>query len=98
MMLWVVAAAVVWYVLASLVTFAAFWLDKKKAELGARRIPERTLHVLSLAGGFAGALGAMAWVRHKNRKVRFVAVTVGCAAVHGVVWAGVIVGILLLRR
>ena len=49
--------------------FATYAGDKAGA--GSRRVPERVLHVLSLAGGWPGALVAQEWYRHKTRKVRF---------------------------
>ncbi len=56
------------YAAMSLVTFAAFALDKRAAVKGLRRTPEATLHTLELFGGWPGALLAMSFVRHKNRK------------------------------
>jgi len=74
----------IWYLLASLATFAAFALDKSRAQRGVWRTPERTLHAWSCAGGFAGAIVAMLVLRHKNRKIAFWAVNLGIAAVHAV--------------
>lgn len=59
------------YVVMSLVTGLAYWLDKRLAQGGGRRISERTLHLLALAFGWPGALLAQRLVRHKNRKVSF---------------------------
>ncbi len=59
------------YLVMSLVTGAAYWLDKRLAQGGGRRISERTLHLLALAFGWPGALLAQRLVRHKNRKVSF---------------------------
>ncbi|MCC6971903.1 MAG: DUF1294 domain-containing protein [Phycisphaerales bacterium] len=71
-----------------LVTFAAFWLDKRRAARAERRIPERTLHTLELLGGWGGAIAAMLLVRHKNRKVSYWLVTAMIAAAHlaGAIW------------
>jgi len=71
--LWVLAA----YLAMSLVTFVAYWMDKRAAARGSWRTPEKRLHVLSLLGGFPGALVAQRVLRHKNRKLRF----------HWVTWA-----------
>lgn len=54
------------------ITFVIFGLDKGRARAGKWRVPERTLLLLSLAGGSAGALTAMLLFRHKTRKARFV--------------------------
>ena len=71
-----------------LVTFVAFWLDKRRAVRGDRRIPERTLHALEVLGGWAGAIVAMMLVRHKNRKASYWLVTAMIAVAHVaiVVW------------
>jgi uncharacterized membrane protein YsdA (DUF1294 family) len=45
--------------------------DKAQAGLAGRRVSERTLHLLALAGGWPGALVAQRYFRHKTRKVRF---------------------------
>lgn len=74
------AAAILWrpplwvagiYVVASLVAFAAYASDKTAAATGSWRTPESTLHVLSLAGGWPGALLAQQFLRHKSTKQEF---------------------------
>lgn len=60
-----------WLLLASIVTLAAYGLDKRAARAGKRRTPERTLHVLSLIGGFAGGWVGRHGFRHKTRKRSF---------------------------
>jgi uncharacterized membrane protein YsdA (DUF1294 family) len=55
----------------SLFAFATFAYDKRRAANEATRVAERTLHLLVFSGGAAGALLAMALVRHKNRKTSF---------------------------
>lgn len=75
-----------WYTVASIATFVVYWLDKRRAQLGERRVPEKTLHVLAAAGGFAGAWAAMRIVRHKNRKAWFVAVTAAITLAHALAW------------
>lgn len=51
--------------------FAAFGIDKAKAEAGAWRISESTLLQLALIGGTPGAYAGRALVRHKTRKQPF---------------------------
>ncbi len=58
----------------SLITFGVYTVDKLKAEKNKWRIPEKTLLLLSVFGGVYGALIAMYKIRHKNRKVLFIAV------------------------
>ena len=75
----IVAAAVgsvpVWlplvYLVASLVAYLAYAADKAAAGRGLRRIPESTLHLMALAGGWPGALVAQQQFRHKTVKLSF---------------------------
>ncbi|MDE8654581.1 DUF1294 domain-containing protein [Novosphingobium album (ex Liu et al. 2023)] len=53
------------------VAFAAFGIDKAKAEAGKRRIAESTLLGLALIGGTIGAYAGRAAFRHKTRKQPF---------------------------
>jgi uncharacterized membrane protein YsdA (DUF1294 family)/cold shock CspA family protein len=62
------------YMVVSLVTFFVYAYDKSAAEKGAWRTTERTLHLLSLMGGWPGALIAQQQLRHKSRKASFRAV------------------------
>lgn len=73
------------YLVLSIVTFAAYALDKRAAQRGNWRTTESTLHLLSLAGGWPGALIAQGRLRHKTRKQPFRAifwatVILNCAA------------------
>ena len=56
---------------ASLITFGVYARDKRLAQEGGWRVPESTLHLLSLVGGWPGALIAQALLRHKTRKPSF---------------------------
>ena len=61
----------------SLVTFVQYGWDKRQARKQKRRIPEKRLHLLALAGGTPGAfLGQLAF-RHKTKKKRFQIVFIG---------------------
>lgn len=57
--------------LLSLLTFALYALDKAAAANQRRRVAERTLHLLTLAGGWPGALLGQRLLRHKTRKTSF---------------------------
>lgn len=64
-----------WYLFWSLAAFLRFATDKRAAARGRRRVPERSLHLLELLGGFPGAFLAIVMLRHKNRKPSFLAVS-----------------------
>lgn len=62
----------VYLVFMNIAAFAAMGIDKAKAKRGAWRIPEKTLFLLSLLGGSAGAWGGMYFFRHKTKHLQFV--------------------------
>ncbi|OCH03895.1 hypothetical protein A6D98_00415 [Aliivibrio fischeri] len=55
----------------SLLTYVMYAIDKNAAKKGNWRTPENTLHVLSLLGGWPGALFAQNQFRHKSKKQPF---------------------------
>ena len=59
------------YIVASLLTFIMYAVDKSAAKKGKWRTQENTLHLLSLAGGWPGALVAQQKLRHKCKKRSF---------------------------
>jgi uncharacterized membrane protein YsdA (DUF1294 family) len=73
------------YVFMSLAAFAAYGTDKAQAGARAWRVPERVLHLLSLFGGWPGALAGQRHFRHKTQKARFQAIFWSIVAVHVVV-------------
>lgn len=56
-----------YFVVMSVITFAAYAADKKKAVKGRRRTPEKVLLLLSFLGGAIGGFAAMQIVRHKTK-------------------------------
>jgi uncharacterized membrane protein YsdA (DUF1294 family)/cold shock CspA family protein len=73
------------YIVVSLLTFIVYALDKSAAKNGAWRTQESTLHLLSIAGGWPGALIAQKKLRHKSKKQSFrsvfwVTVLLNCGA------------------
>ena len=75
------------YVTMSVITFVVYGLDKLAARGGRRRLPEKTLQLLALLGGWPGALIGMAVFRHKRRKGSFVAIVWLIALAHVAVLA-----------
>lgn len=59
------------YLATSVLSFAAYALDKLAAVWGMFRVPEIVLHVLALCGGWPGALMAQQLLRHKTVKKEF---------------------------
>jgi len=54
-----------------LITFLIYGYDKLQAKRGARRVPERTLLLLALAGGALGGWAGMLIWRHKTLHASF---------------------------
>lgn len=88
---------VIWLALyygASIITYGLYARDKTAAQNARRRTPESTLHLLSLAGGWPGALIAQVLLRHKTRKPSFLiaywlTVIVNCIALGTIIGKGV---------
>lgn len=59
------------YLIASTLSLLLYAKDKAAARASRRRTPERTLHIIALAGGWPGAMLAQQWLRHKTRKRSF---------------------------
>lgn len=73
------------YLVASVVTFVFYAMDKSAAGKDGRRAPESTLHLLSLLGGWPGALIAQRLLKHKSTKASFqmmfwITVVLNCVA------------------
>jgi uncharacterized membrane protein YsdA (DUF1294 family) len=75
-----VAAAGLWgvpawvagvYALASLVAAVVYAVDKSAARGDRRRVPESTLLLIGLVGGWPGAIVAQEVLRHKTSKASF---------------------------
>ena len=58
----------------SIINLMSYWFyaqDKEAAQLGNRRVPENTLHLLSFLGGWPAAWLAQQRLRHKTQKQPF---------------------------
>lgn len=80
------------YLAVSVVMCLAYAVDKSAAQKNAQRISENTLHVLSLLGGWPGAMVAQQWLRHKTqkrafRRVFWMTVLINLAALVSWAWA-----------
>ena len=62
------------YLVASLITAAVYARDKRAAVAGSWRVPETSLLLLGLVGGWPGALIAQRALHHKIRKRGFMAI------------------------
>lgn len=56
----------------NIVAFFLMGIDKRKAQTGAWRIPEKTLFLSAILGGGVGAIAGMQLFRHKTRHRSFV--------------------------
>ena len=60
-----------WMAITSVIAFFYFGWDKRRAEKGKSRVPERVLLAWSVVGGAPGGLLAMLAFRHKIRTKAF---------------------------
>lgn len=73
-----------WLATTGFITFALYGFDKFQAKQGNQRVPERTLHLCALLGGFLGGwLGRLAF-RHKTQKPVFTVILLVSTVLHGV--------------
>lgn len=79
----------------SVVCFFAYGLDKYKAKRASWRIPEKSLQMLALLGGWPGALLGQNLFRHKTQKKSFRMVFWLMVLLHIIVVAAI--GYLLVR-
>jgi len=67
----VLRAIALWLGLINLITVGVYWLDKRRAQKGRRRISEKELLLWAAAGGSPAAFYAMRKFRHKTQKTSF---------------------------
>jgi uncharacterized membrane protein YsdA (DUF1294 family) len=60
-----------WYLTINILLFAMMGIDKYKAKHHKWRIPEKTLLISALMGGFLGGFAGMYVFRHKTQKIYF---------------------------
>ena len=71
----------------TLASLALYGWDKRQARRARRRIPERMLHLLALAGGFPGAWLGRRLFRHKTQKPGFTVVLTLSTLLHAGAWS-----------
>jgi uncharacterized membrane protein YsdA (DUF1294 family)/cold shock CspA family protein len=74
------------YAAMSLLTIWVYHRDKRAAQLGLWRTPERTLHLFEALGGWPGSFLAQLFYRHKLRKLSYQIVFWIIVAGHGFLW------------
>jgi uncharacterized membrane protein YsdA (DUF1294 family)/cold shock CspA family protein len=90
---WLEVSWLALYYCASIFTYGCYSRDKTAAQNAEKRMPESKLHLMSLVGGWPGALIAQVLLRHKTRKPSFLVgywftVIVNCIALCVIVRKG----------
>jgi len=75
------------YLVASIVCFVVYAVDKSAAGAARRRVSERTLLTLGFVGGWPGAILAQQTLRHKTQKASFRKAFWGTVVVNVLVFA-----------
>lgn len=63
--------AVIYLIVINILGFLAMGLDKHKAKMAERRIPENTLFMFTILGGGIGTIAGMYVFHHKTKKMKF---------------------------
>lgn len=77
-------------IIISCLTYILYSLDKSASLQNKQRIPEASLHIATMLGGWPGALIARALLCHKTKKIRFIiffwlSIIIYFAALYGIV-------------
>ena len=81
----------------NLLGFVLMGQDKRRAQSGKRRIPERTLLLCAALGGSLGALAGMYSWHHKTKKKKFTAGVPAILAAQLLAATGLWLGLLLRK-
>lgn len=79
-----------WILIANILAFLLYFLDKKKAIQHQHRIKESILLGITILGGSLGALIGLYGIRHKNKHWYFVIITYLSFLLH------IIIGIIII--
>ena len=71
-----------YYIIINTITFIIYGLDKYLAIKKLYRISEKILLLLSILGGFIGALISMSLFHHKTKKVKFFIINITSLIIH----------------
>ena len=63
--------AVIYLIVINILGFLVMGLDKHKAKMAERRIPENTLFTFTVLGGGVGTISGMYVFHHKTKKMKF---------------------------
>jgi uncharacterized membrane protein YsdA (DUF1294 family) len=82
---------VMWFLLADVLTLVIYGADKMAARKAWRRVPESTLLMFGLVGGWPGAIVGQQFFRHKTQKQPFktyfiISVVLNIAALIALYW------------
>jgi uncharacterized membrane protein YsdA (DUF1294 family)/cold shock CspA family protein len=78
----------------SAVTFALYADDKSRARKGTWRVPEKTLHLCELVGGWPGGFIAQRKLHHKNRKTAYQITFWAIVIIHQIFWITWLAGLI----
>ncbi|MBR0305230.1 MAG: DUF1294 domain-containing protein [Lachnospiraceae bacterium] len=73
---------IVYLLLANVIAFAMYGIDKRKAMKDQWRIPEKTLLLAALIGGSFGAFVGMQVFHHKTKHWKFILGVPACMILH----------------
>ena len=63
--------AIIYLIVINILGFLVMGLDKHKAKMAERRIPENTLFTFTVLGGGVGTIAGMYVFHHKTKKMKF---------------------------
>ncbi len=67
----IIKISIIYLIIINILGFLVMWIDKHKAKMGNRRIPENTLFWFTILGGGIGTIAGMYVFRHKTKKKKF---------------------------
>ena len=91
-------ALTAWLFAWSLVLFFTMALDKRRAEKGRYRIPERRLFLLAFLGGAIGGFFGMRAFRHKTKHAKFALGFPALAIFQAAAWLYLVLWPVISRR